>query len=393
MIIGLPLNLVIIMENVYDVIRRNMNKNWPLKLPKHDKVIKMLELIFPTEEEAKIMVTFSAPLIDQKNVKKISEITEIPVDEVSKICENMANKGTIYRFGKSRYAMMPIMPGLFEFYFISGQSENIKETAEVFHEIIDMGLLNEWYNSEYPFFRTLPSSSLKEKVKSDSTKSIDIGEKIDVEHEILIYEDVESYIKKANSITVVKCACRTTSALIGDPCDKPIDVCMALNFASDSLNAYNLGRKVTQEEALEIIKLAEDNGLVHTIINSSGPNSQMLLCNCCPCHCGVLGGLLKFNNPRSFAKSNYRPSIDQSVCKLCEKCVNICPMEALWHHWPHTKDLSDDYIDIKEYRCIGCGLCAQHCPTNAISMVKSYDDEPEPTLIGTLRKIEETRHH
>ncbi|NVM03861.1 MAG: 4Fe-4S binding protein, partial [Candidatus Helarchaeota archaeon] len=224
-------------------------------------------------------------------------------------------------------------------------------------------------------------------------KKIDINESVDVKHEVLVYEDVESYINMASSITIVNCACRTTSAYTGDVCEKPVDICMALNIASESLKTYGLGKRVSKEEALETLKKAEELGLVHTIINSSGQDSMMLICNCCTCHCGVLRGLTDFNNPRAFARSNYRPEINKEICKKCQKCMKICPMKAIWHHWPHDEDLQDNFMVIKENMCIGCGLCAHHCQNDAITMNKVYNDVPEGTLPGVFRKIKETTKH
>ena len=374
-------------DDLYDTIRRHMNAVWPLKLPKHKKIQEFLKMLFPTEEEAKIISLFDQPLLDQKNPQKIAKITGLSLEKVEEICEKMVEKGTILKTGK-KFALLPIMPGLFEFYFISGKDKNLVQAATLFHEIIDTGLLNEWYTSEYPFFRTLPSSSLVSKVKT-----VEINEEVGAQHEILVFEDVAKYIQLAKSITVVNCACRTTYALIGDKCEKPMDICMALNLASDALNSYHLGRPVSKEEALELIKVAEENGLVHTIINGSGPDTPMLICNCCSCHCGVLGGLIKFNNPRAFAKSNFRPEIDRSICKRCEKCIKMCPMTAIWHHWPHAADLSDNFILIKEERCIGCGLCAHHCLTEAIFMKRIANDIPEETLLGVLTQVEQKKHH
>ncbi|NVM01372.1 MAG: hypothetical protein HWN67_03500, partial [Candidatus Helarchaeota archaeon] len=153
-------------DDIYDLIRRNMNKSWPLQLPKHKKVIDFLKIIIPTEEEAKILSIFKEPMIEIKSVKKISKITGIPLEKVTEICEKMAEKGTILKTGK-RYSLLPIMPGLFEFYFVSRKDseENLKKASKLFHELLDYGLLDEWYSSEYPFFRTLPSSSVQQKTK------------------------------------------------------------------------------------------------------------------------------------------------------------------------------------------------------------------------------------
>ncbi|MHA1278251.1 MAG: 4Fe-4S binding protein [Candidatus Helarchaeota archaeon] len=378
-------------EDVYETIRQNMNSIWPLKLPKHKNIMEMLKILWPTKEEAQIIALFQQPLIDQKGPRKIAKLTGMSLEQVNELCDQMAHRGVIFKEGK-KYALLPIMPGLYEFYFISRSDtkENLEKVAKLFHEMLDEGLLNEWYNSDYPFFRTIPASSLSEKV----VKEIEIDQNITAEHEILIFEDVEKYIKRATSISVVNCACRTTYALAGlSECDKPIDICMALNFASSALDSYGLGKKLSQEEALELLKIAEDHGLVHTIINGAGPDTPMLICNCCSCHCGVLGGLIKYNNPRAFAKSNFRPIIDNLSCVRCEKCVQICPMEAIWHHWPHKDDLSDNFITIKEERCIGCGLCAHHCPKDAILMKKVYHDVPEENLFGVLTKVEAKKQH
>jgi ferredoxin len=48
---------------------------------------------------------------------------------------------------------------------------------------------------------------------------------------------------------------------------------------------------------------------------------------------------------------------------------------------------------IKEDSCIGCGLCAHHCPNDAIMMKKVYDDVPEASLPGVFKKIEEIKKY
>jgi hypothetical protein len=125
-------------DDVYDSIRRHMNSVWPLKLPKHQKILALLKMIFPTEEEAKIISLFEQPFVDLKNVQKIAKMTGLPPEKVEEVCAKMVEKGTILKTGK-KYGLLAIMPGLFEFFFIAGKAENLKETAELFHTCLGTG--------------------------------------------------------------------------------------------------------------------------------------------------------------------------------------------------------------------------------------------------------------
>lgn len=378
-------------EEVYEIIRRNMNSIWPVKFPKHKKIIELFKLFWPTEEEARIIALFKTPLVDSKGPKKIAKLTGMPLERVVEVCETMARRGVIAKNGK-QYAMFPPMPGIVDFYFIakSDSKENLEKVAKLWIEIEKAGLANEIGNSDYPLFRTLPVSSLPQKVP----KTIEVNEDLKVQQQILIFEDVERYIKEAKKIRVVNCVCRTYNALAGESkCDKPVNICIYLNTGAELAEALNLGTEITHEEALVLLKEAEDQGLVHNITNGSSPEIANVICNCCACHCSVLGSLLKYHNAHALARSNFRPEVDTSKCKKCEKCIQICPMSAIWHHWPHNDDLSDDYILIREQRCIGCGLCANHCSNNAIKMIKIYNDIPADTLAGVYAAAEAKKLH
>jgi ferredoxin len=47
------------------------------------------------------------------------------------------------------------------------------------------------------------------------------------------------------------------------------------------------------------------------------------------------------------------------------------------YHAPH--DNEPERILFLEERCIGCGLCAYHCPNDAIKLAKVRDQIPEKT--------------
>jgi ferredoxin len=68
-------------------------------------------------------------------------------------------------------------------------------------------------------------------------------------------------------------------------------------------------------------------------------------------------------------------------------------MEAIYHHWPHNEDLSDDMMRIRYELCIGCGLCASNCPSKAISLEKVRNVVPIVGSNEMIQKISESKTH
>jgi ferredoxin len=66
-------------------------------------------------------------------------------------------------------------------------------------------------------------------------------------------------------------------------------------------------------------------------------------------------------------------------------------MEANVYHASH--DNEPERILFLEDRCIGCGLCAYHCPTGAITLVKVKDQVPEMTPNEAMIRTEAERVH
>lgn len=49
--------------------------------------------------------------------------------------------------------------------------------------------------------------------------------------------------------------------------------------------------------------------------------------------------------------------IDLKICTECDLCRELCRFEAI-----------DEHFVIDPFRCEGCGVCADHCPVQAVSM-------------------------
>jgi ferredoxin len=122
--------------------------------------------------------------------------------------------------------------------------------------------------------------------------------------------------------------------------------------------ARGFGRLISKEEALEIVKRSEEQGLVHCTSNIG--DEIEFICNCCTCHCGILGSLKDANSPSMAATSSFIASFEEEVCSGCGDCIDRCPMDAL--------TMEGDIAALDSNRCIGCGLCVSTCPTGALRL-------------------------
>jgi len=58
----------------------------------------------------------------------------------------------------------------------------------------------------------------------------------------------------------------------------------------------------------------------------------------------------------------FRPVIDEKKCVNCLSCWIFCPDASVIRH--------DKFVSINYDYCKGCGICANECPVNAISMIE-----------------------
>ena len=143
------------------------------------------------------------------------------------------------------------------------------------------------------------------------------------------YDEVRTLIEKASAISVGPCSCRRSRRLIGEGCGHlEEDMCMYLN--DNAINYSRLGthRLITKEEAYEILKRAEDNGLVHEINQTPGFEDTTAICNCCGCSCYALRIANYFRAAKSI-QSNFLAKVDKNKCVACGQCVENCQTNAL----------------------------------------------------------------
>ncbi len=143
------------------------------------------------------------------------------------------------------------------------------------------------------------------------------------------YEEVSKYLNDNSIFSVSDCSCRTAREAMGEGCGHlKEDMCIQMGHAAEYYIRTGRGREITRDEAFEIIKRAEENGLMHQIPNIDGVGKTHAICNCCGCSCLSLRTAEMFINT-DMVRSNYVSHVDKEKCVACGECVEACPTNAL----------------------------------------------------------------
>jgi Fe-S-cluster-containing hydrogenase component 2 len=194
---------------------------------------------------------------------------------------------------------------------------------------------------------------------------IPVEESLDFELEIFPYERATELIQNARSWAVRDCICRVQQRLIGKGCEHPVEACLVFAPVEGVFDHSKVDRAITQEEALEILRKAEQAGLVHTAGNFQGPHSY--ICNCCTCSCGILRGVAEFGIGTAVAKSDFLAGVEPDLCVGCEECLERCQFGAL--------GMEGEICIVDEDQCVGCGLCISACAAGALTLQRRLEAE------------------
>lgn len=301
------------------------------------------------ENEARVLLSAAPPA----TIKEISEKTGIKEAEIEKMIDPLFDKGLIYRSKK---------PDGIRYYRVRQIYQMHDATAvmnDAPREMLD--LWKEYMTTEWCDYRTRIEAE-----HGYHSRVIPINVTIDPQTRILAFDDVKKLIEDTTNMAVTRCSCR----VIDGACGKEVWNCMQFGRAADYAVERGTGRKLSMEEAIDMLRAAEDEGLVH--VSSNARSIGHVICNCCRDCCmnwppDKTGAKKKFVLP-----SRFEAVVDAELCSSCETCLDRCSFDAI------TMEGEDEKAIVDAEECMGCGVCLVTCPTEALSLkeVKPEDFVP-----------------
>ncbi|MDY6988431.1 MAG: 4Fe-4S binding protein [Thermodesulfobacteriota bacterium] len=350
-------------DDIYEKLARHLD-NLPGGFPATESGVEMriLRRLF-APEEAELAVHLS---LMPKKAQAIARRTGLSLEEVSARLEEMAQKGLIFTMEKegkaALYGASQYVIGIWEYQVDKLNPELIEEMNQYIPTLMN---LETWKKA--PQLRTIP-----------------VGRSLTVQRDVLPHEKAEALVRAQKKFLVAPCICRREHTMVGKGCTKPEETCLVFGIGADYYERNNMGRLIDLEEALEILRKADEAGLV---LQPSNAKDVVNICCCCGCCCQVLKTIKRHPHPASVVSTPYVVAADPDSCEGCGTCVDRCQMEAL--------TLEEDKVSLQADRCIGCGLCVTTCPSGSLSLVRKPKQEQQAVpknMIMTLLHLKRVRH-
>lgn len=344
--------------------------------PLSETAITIIDRVVKEEQELDLICAFDEA--SSQTMEQLKQSSGFSEETVERLTDSLARVGLLFNQPSSKgvmiYRLLPlVMIGLMEYKFmtpLTGSDEE-RELAELFETLLAelKDEIQNNYDALRPLFEVAPAvDRTVPAAQTDDGKTI---QKITVDQSVDLPEDfvlpsqtIEDIINKFDDIAVGYCFCRQRRSLLGDACatHAPMLNCFTFGKSARHTVAQGFAKKITRDEALQIMKEAEEAGLVHKAFHpGSRENSpETSICNCCKDCCDTFG--LWRNGTLPLINSTYHLAmIDPDICTGCGTCVDWCPTDAI--------ELGDGgFAERDENACIGCGVCARFCPDGAISL-------------------------
>ncbi len=165
---------------------------------------------------------------------------------------------------------------------------------------------------------------------------------------------LDELAESGHSFYQAPCDCKS----LGGDCGAPDKTCISFLPGLNSFVTRGISQKISLEEAKEVIRLSEQEGVVHTI-------SDHGICNCCSDCCYLFRGQRERKSQGFWPESPHIITMDADKCIACGKCVKRCR----FHVFEKIGKGREAVIQMNTSTCVGCELCASTCPTGALKVI------------------------
>ena len=341
-------------NGTYDRLVQRLNR-FPQGAPPSERLFQILRMLV-SEEEAGLLAQVP---IRPFTARRAAAIWRLPVAEAAKVLDTLAGRSMLLDFqqgDETRYVLPPPMAGFFEFSMMRVRGDiDQKALSELFHHYL---------NEEEDFARELFASGPTQMGRT----FVDESALPKNNHlAVLDHERATEVVRGAKAIGISACYCRHKMSHLGKACEAPMDICMTFGSSADSLARHGAARRVEATECLDLLQQARERGLVQ--FGENVREKVSFICNCCGCCCEAMIAARRFSFMKPVHTTNYLPELAAEPCNGCGKCVNACPVEAIFlvsAHDPTRHAAKKARLD--EERCLGCGVCVRACTKTAIRL-------------------------
>ncbi|RJP26396.1 MAG: 4Fe-4S dicluster domain-containing protein [Actinobacteria bacterium] len=317
-------------------------------LTKGSAFIPELFRMIADEEEARIM------LATPGTAEELADKLGYPLEEMEQKLDLLYHKGLVFKADKPQGTLYRMCRDITQFHDATILWDGT--TPEY------LALWGRQTQEELPDYINMVSMV----IPKPFTRVVPVNQPVEARQSILAFEDVEQMVHDAGKLAVVNCTCR----LVDGKCGKPLEVCLQLGKAADYTIDRGSGREVSEDEAMEIIRMSEEAGLIHVAMNKA--YGSHIICNCCEDCCVAFG--LPIEATKIVDPSRFLAVVDADTCSGCGDCVERCFFDAVTLEERDGEEISV----IAAEKCMGCGLCQVTCPEDAISMQAVREEDFVP---------------
>ncbi len=344
------------MKNIYHRLARHL-EHLVMGYPFNEALLDLLREMFdPQEARVALAIPNDLPPLEVVDGTTIAQRSDLPLETVTEKLESMATRNLLYtaptRTGNKGYALLQVGYGVPQTFFWDGrQDERAARMARLILKYFTVPTTEKVYGG-------VPTKTYK---YSPANLSVDLPMQ-----GVMPYEEIGSIVDAATKIAVAHCPCRMTAKILGrTDCPHSIEVCIKYDDMAEFVISKGLARRVSKDEARNILINCEKEGMVHMVDNAQGQIKHT--CNCCGHYCWNVGILRRRKIPRDLLMAVYFiRETDFDACIGCGACAEICPVDAV--------RMADEQPAVDQDWCIGCSVCAVSCPTGAISIVRRSDN-------------------